>query len=245
MTDFLTHAISLCLSVHSSCSDSSSVGSQKEGGSPASGRDPRRSSGSTSYSQVASTLHNLLHENICGSVQRVIMVKYSFEMWGMWGDEGSFSIETTGFFPIAQCLPGIFFKDFARLSQEVPDRTVWQDGVCNETSPDTVNKHSFFSIQALVTTGISSVIMSSQRIHYYMNVEHYAVLVFGTLILSLNKNKCLYDANITTNLLTSEKILTGVFRYHNLYSQVVALVLTWGERHQCQQIQKRSRTNTE
>uniref|UniRef100_A0A3P8RKH4 Rho guanine nucleotide exchange factor (GEF) 40 n=1 Tax=Amphiprion percula TaxID=161767 RepID=A0A3P8RKH4_AMPPE len=36
---------------HSSCSDSSSVGSQKEGGSPASGRDPRRSSGSTSYSQ--------------------------------------------------------------------------------------------------------------------------------------------------------------------------------------------------
>ncbi|CAJ1085929.1 rho guanine nucleotide exchange factor 40 [Xyrichtys novacula] len=37
--------------VHSSCSDSSSVGSQKEGGSPASGRDPRRSSGSTSYSQ--------------------------------------------------------------------------------------------------------------------------------------------------------------------------------------------------
>lgn len=42
----------LCLSVHSSCSDSSSVGSQKEGGSPASGRDPRRSSGSTSYSQV-------------------------------------------------------------------------------------------------------------------------------------------------------------------------------------------------
>ncbi|MED6287774.1 hypothetical protein CHARACLAT_019622, partial [Characodon lateralis] len=37
--------------VHSSCSDSSSVGSQKEGGSPASGRDPRSSSGSTSYSQ--------------------------------------------------------------------------------------------------------------------------------------------------------------------------------------------------
>ncbi|KAK5893327.1 hypothetical protein CgunFtcFv8_006209 [Champsocephalus gunnari] len=37
--------------VHSSCSDSSSVGSQKEGGSPASGRDPRRSSGSTSCSQ--------------------------------------------------------------------------------------------------------------------------------------------------------------------------------------------------
>ncbi|XP_061566139.1 rho guanine nucleotide exchange factor 40 [Cololabis saira] len=37
--------------VHSSCSDSSSVGSQKEGGSPASGRDPRTSSGSTSYSQ--------------------------------------------------------------------------------------------------------------------------------------------------------------------------------------------------
>lgn len=37
--------------VHSSCSDSSSVGSQKEGGSPGSGRDPRRSSGSTSYSQ--------------------------------------------------------------------------------------------------------------------------------------------------------------------------------------------------
>uniref|UniRef100_A0A3B3W051 Rho guanine nucleotide exchange factor (GEF) 40 n=1 Tax=Poecilia latipinna TaxID=48699 RepID=A0A3B3W051_9TELE len=36
---------------HSSCSDSSSVGSQKEGGSPASGRDPRSSSGSTSYSQ--------------------------------------------------------------------------------------------------------------------------------------------------------------------------------------------------
>ncbi|XP_028261575.1 rho guanine nucleotide exchange factor 40 [Parambassis ranga] len=41
--------------VHSSCSDSSSVGSQKEGGSPASGRDPRRSSGSTSYSQSPST----------------------------------------------------------------------------------------------------------------------------------------------------------------------------------------------
>lgn len=41
-------------SVHSSCSDSSSVGSQKEGGSPASGRDPRSSSGSTSYSQVGS-----------------------------------------------------------------------------------------------------------------------------------------------------------------------------------------------
>ncbi|XP_056225168.1 rho guanine nucleotide exchange factor 40 [Seriola aureovittata] len=40
--------------VHSSCSDSSSVGSQKEGGSPASGRDPRRSSGSTSYSQSQS-----------------------------------------------------------------------------------------------------------------------------------------------------------------------------------------------
>ncbi|KAL3046182.1 hypothetical protein OYC64_004234 [Pagothenia borchgrevinki] len=37
--------------VHSSCSDSSSVGSQKEGGSPASGRDPRGSSGSTSCSQ--------------------------------------------------------------------------------------------------------------------------------------------------------------------------------------------------
>ncbi|KAM9827151.1 rho guanine nucleotide exchange factor 40 [Neosynchiropus ocellatus] len=37
--------------VHSSCSDSSSVGSQKEGGSPASGRDPRLSSGSTIYSQ--------------------------------------------------------------------------------------------------------------------------------------------------------------------------------------------------
>ncbi|XP_041841505.1 pleckstrin homology domain-containing family G member 4B isoform X2 [Melanotaenia boesemani] len=37
--------------VHSSCSDSSSVGSQKEGGSPASGRDPRTSCGSTSYSQ--------------------------------------------------------------------------------------------------------------------------------------------------------------------------------------------------
>lgn len=41
-----------CFPVNSSCSDSSSVGSQKEGGSPASGRDPRRSSGSTSYSQV-------------------------------------------------------------------------------------------------------------------------------------------------------------------------------------------------
>lgn len=40
--------------VHSSCSDSSSVGSQKEGGSPASGRDPRRSSGSTTYSQCQS-----------------------------------------------------------------------------------------------------------------------------------------------------------------------------------------------
>lgn len=50
----LSHSPSLCLSpsVHSSCSDSSSVGSQKEGGSPASGRDPRRSSGSTSCSQV-------------------------------------------------------------------------------------------------------------------------------------------------------------------------------------------------
>ncbi|CAL8384226.1 unnamed protein product [Arctogadus glacialis] len=35
--------------VHSSCSDSSSVGSQKEGGSPASGREPRRSSGSSCY----------------------------------------------------------------------------------------------------------------------------------------------------------------------------------------------------
>ncbi|XP_068612059.1 rho guanine nucleotide exchange factor 40 [Brachionichthys hirsutus] len=40
--------------VHSSCSDSSSVGSQKEGGSPASGRDPRRSSGSTGHSQTQS-----------------------------------------------------------------------------------------------------------------------------------------------------------------------------------------------
>ncbi|XP_068164039.1 rho guanine nucleotide exchange factor 40 isoform X2 [Antennarius striatus] len=40
--------------VHSSCSDSSSVGSQKEGGSPASGRDPRRTSGSTSHSQSQS-----------------------------------------------------------------------------------------------------------------------------------------------------------------------------------------------
>nr|XP_020442445.1 rho guanine nucleotide exchange factor 40-like [Monopterus albus] len=40
--------------VHSSCSDSSSVGSQKEGGSPASGRDPRRSSGLTGYSQSQS-----------------------------------------------------------------------------------------------------------------------------------------------------------------------------------------------
>uniref|UniRef100_G3Q555 Rho guanine nucleotide exchange factor (GEF) 40 n=1 Tax=Gasterosteus aculeatus aculeatus TaxID=481459 RepID=G3Q555_GASAC len=40
--------------VHSSCSDSSSVGSQKEGGSPASGRDPRRSSGSTTYTQSQS-----------------------------------------------------------------------------------------------------------------------------------------------------------------------------------------------
>ncbi|CAL8326552.1 unnamed protein product [Lota lota] len=35
--------------VQSSCSDSSSVGSQKEGGSPASGREPRRSSGSSCY----------------------------------------------------------------------------------------------------------------------------------------------------------------------------------------------------
>ncbi|XP_076018671.1 rho guanine nucleotide exchange factor 40 [Genypterus blacodes] len=41
--------------VHSSCSDSSSVGSQKEGGSPASGRDPKKSSGSTSYTQSPST----------------------------------------------------------------------------------------------------------------------------------------------------------------------------------------------
>ncbi|XP_054603405.2 rho guanine nucleotide exchange factor 40 isoform X1 [Nothobranchius furzeri] len=40
--------------VNSSCSDSSSVGSQKEGGSPASGRDPRSSSGSTSYTQSPS-----------------------------------------------------------------------------------------------------------------------------------------------------------------------------------------------
>uniref|UniRef100_UPI003AAACA2C rho guanine nucleotide exchange factor 40 n=1 Tax=Centroberyx gerrardi TaxID=166262 RepID=UPI003AAACA2C len=40
--------------VHSSCSDSSSVGSQKEGGSPASGRDPKKSSGSTSYTQSQS-----------------------------------------------------------------------------------------------------------------------------------------------------------------------------------------------
>ncbi|XP_037335705.2 rho guanine nucleotide exchange factor 40 [Pungitius pungitius] len=40
--------------VHSSCSDSSSVGSQKEGGSPASGRDPRRSSGSTGHTQSPS-----------------------------------------------------------------------------------------------------------------------------------------------------------------------------------------------
>ncbi|XP_058481064.1 rho guanine nucleotide exchange factor 40 isoform X2 [Solea solea] len=40
--------------VHSSCSDSSSVGSQKEGGSPASGRDLRRSSGSASFSQSQS-----------------------------------------------------------------------------------------------------------------------------------------------------------------------------------------------
>ncbi|XP_055360731.1 rho guanine nucleotide exchange factor 40 isoform X2 [Betta splendens] len=38
--------------VHSSCSDSSSVGSQKDGGSPASGRDPRRSH---SQSQSPST----------------------------------------------------------------------------------------------------------------------------------------------------------------------------------------------
>lgn len=38
--------------VHSSCSDSSSVGSQKEGES---GRDPRRSSGSAAYSQSPST----------------------------------------------------------------------------------------------------------------------------------------------------------------------------------------------
>ncbi|KAM4612027.1 rho guanine nucleotide exchange factor 40 isoform 2-T2 [Polymixia lowei] len=44
-----THAINN--TVHSSCSDSSSVGSQKEGGSPASGRDPRKSSGSTNYTQ--------------------------------------------------------------------------------------------------------------------------------------------------------------------------------------------------
>lgn len=48
---FVKHVF-FCCPVHSSCSDSSSVGSQKEGGSPASGRDPRRSSGSTSYSQV-------------------------------------------------------------------------------------------------------------------------------------------------------------------------------------------------
>ncbi|XP_026018467.1 rho guanine nucleotide exchange factor 40 isoform X2 [Astatotilapia calliptera] len=40
--------------IHSSCSDTSSVGSQKEGGSPASGRDPRKSSGSTSCSQSQS-----------------------------------------------------------------------------------------------------------------------------------------------------------------------------------------------
>ncbi|XP_035473786.2 rho guanine nucleotide exchange factor 40 isoform X2 [Scophthalmus maximus] len=47
----LDSVCSLVDRVHSSCSDSSSVGSQKEGGSPASGRDPRRSSGSTSFSQ--------------------------------------------------------------------------------------------------------------------------------------------------------------------------------------------------
>uniref|UniRef100_A0A8C5DFR4 Rho guanine nucleotide exchange factor 40-like n=1 Tax=Gouania willdenowi TaxID=441366 RepID=A0A8C5DFR4_GOUWI len=40
--------------IHSSCSDSSSVGSQKEGGSPTSGRNQGRSSGSTGYSQSQS-----------------------------------------------------------------------------------------------------------------------------------------------------------------------------------------------
>ncbi|KAM6949166.1 rho guanine nucleotide exchange factor 40 [Aplochiton taeniatus] len=38
--------------VHSSCSDSSSVGSQKEGGSPASGRDPQKSSEPTKQMDV-------------------------------------------------------------------------------------------------------------------------------------------------------------------------------------------------
>ncbi|XP_011485991.1 rho guanine nucleotide exchange factor 40 [Oryzias latipes] len=47
----LDSACSLSDRVHSSCSDSSSVGSQKEGGSPASGRDPQTCSGSTSHSQ--------------------------------------------------------------------------------------------------------------------------------------------------------------------------------------------------
>nr|XP_057923846.1 rho guanine nucleotide exchange factor 40 isoform X2 [Doryrhamphus excisus] len=48
----LDSACSLSDRVHSSCSDSSSVGSHKEGGSPGSGRHPRRSSGSTGCSQV-------------------------------------------------------------------------------------------------------------------------------------------------------------------------------------------------
>ncbi|XP_056156058.1 rho guanine nucleotide exchange factor 40 [Lampris incognitus] len=41
--------------VHSSCSDSSSVGSQKEGGSPTSGREPRKSTSSYTQSQSPST----------------------------------------------------------------------------------------------------------------------------------------------------------------------------------------------
>jgi len=56
-----SHTLRLSSPVHSSCSDSSSVGSQKEGGSPASGRDPRTSSGSTSYSQVGSECKHEAH----------------------------------------------------------------------------------------------------------------------------------------------------------------------------------------
>uniref|UniRef100_A0AAY4CXX9 Uncharacterized protein n=1 Tax=Denticeps clupeoides TaxID=299321 RepID=A0AAY4CXX9_9TELE len=50
-TSELDSSFSLSDRVHSSCSDSSSVGSQKEGGSPASARDPQKSAGQTSHTQ--------------------------------------------------------------------------------------------------------------------------------------------------------------------------------------------------
>lgn len=86
LQEILSNAHFLCVAVHSSCSDSSSVGSQKEGGSPASGRDPRRSSGSTSYSQVGA-LRNPMKKTLSRNDTSLWL---NVDLWGYKGTLGVF-----------------------------------------------------------------------------------------------------------------------------------------------------------